>query len=77
MTDLCEENVPTFPQRIMALLEDEGMQQCMHWLPSGRAFRIFDPVRFEEIVLKAHFNSIKMESFVIRLGSECVLLIDV
>lgn len=71
MTNVCEENVPTFPQRIMALLEDEDIeQQCMHWLPSGRAFRIFDVGRFEEIVLKAHFNSIKMESFVVRLSSE-------
>ena len=66
------EEVPitTFPQRVMSLLDDEDIQQsCMQWLPSGKAFEIHNPVKFEE-VLKTHFNSIKLESFVIRLTSE-------
>lgn len=76
MSDIAEPaSSATFPERVMSLLNDEQVQQCMHWLPSGRAFEIHDPEKFEEMVLKAHFNSIKLESFIIRLGSELMLLL--
>ena len=55
----------------MALLDDEDAQKSIHWLPDGRAFKIHKPEEFEKEVLTKYFNSIKLDSFVIRLKSEC------
>ena len=66
----------TFPQRVMALLDDEDAQQSIHWLPDGRVFKIHKPEEFEKEVLTKYFNSIKLDSFVIRLKSECIALLD-
>lgn len=65
------ENTTTFPQRLMSLLEDETVQQAMHWLTSGRAFEISDPNLMTSVVLETHFNSIHLNSFLVRLKSEC------
>ncbi|KAL7477029.1 hypothetical protein ACHAW6_002848, partial [Cyclotella cf. meneghiniana] len=46
----------------------EGVQSCIHWLPSGRAFEISNPELFVNTVLKINFNSVQFESFVVRLG---------
>jgi hypothetical protein len=54
----------------MCLLEDEDVQKVMHWLPCGRAFEILDPDLCAETVLQNHFNSVKFESFIVRLKSE-------
>ncbi len=54
----------------MYLLEDEDVQKVMHWLPCGRAFEILDPELCAGTVLKNHFNSVKFESFIVRLKSE-------
>ncbi|KAL7474203.1 hypothetical protein ACHAW6_001588, partial [Cyclotella cf. meneghiniana] len=56
-----------FPNRLRNLLDDEDVQKVMHWLPCGRAFEILDPELFAETVLKNHFNSVKFESFIVRL----------
>lgn len=56
-----------FPNRLMSLLEDESVQNVMQWLPCGRMFRISRPDLFDEVVLKPHFNSIKFDSFIVRL----------
>ncbi|KAL3787993.1 hypothetical protein HJC23_004064 [Cyclotella cryptica] len=61
-----------FPGRLMSLLEDEDVQRCMHWLPSGRAFEISNPELFISTVLRIHFNSVQFESFVVRLGSKYI-----
>eukprot|EP00804_Cyclotella_cryptica_P016207 CCRYP_005707-RA/>CCRYP_005707-RA protein AED:0.00 eAED:0.00 QI:238/1/1/1/0/0/2/174/240 len=57
-----------FPGRLMTLLNDENVQKCMHWLPSGLAFEISNPELFVDTVLRIHFNSVQFESFVVRLG---------
>ncbi|KAL7476955.1 hypothetical protein ACHAW6_002779 [Cyclotella cf. meneghiniana] len=59
--------VNNFPNRLISLLEDEDVQKVMHWLPCGRAFEIVDPELCAETVLKNHFNSVKFESFIVRL----------
>ena len=59
-----------FPGQLMSLLNDEDVQRCIHWLPSGRAFTISKPELFVNTVLKMHFNSVQFESFVVRLKSK-------
>lgn len=59
-----------FPSRIIALLQDEDIQKAVHWLPDGLSFEIVKPDLFEELVLKTHFNSIKFDSFLVRLRSK-------
>lgn len=74
MTSMIEEELGSeqkFPKRLMSLLDDEDVQKVMHWLPDGRSFTISNPDLFYEIVLKAHFNSIKFDSFTVRLRSKC------
>ncbi|KAL3802771.1 hypothetical protein HJC23_007548 [Cyclotella cryptica] len=56
-----------FPKRLMSLLDDEDVQKVMHWLPCGQAFEILDPELCAGTVLKNHFNSVKFESFIVRL----------
>lgn len=59
-----------FPNRLMLLLENEEVKKVMHWLPGGETFAISRPDLFDELVLKKHFNSIKFESFIVRLRSK-------
>jgi hypothetical protein len=61
-----------FPSRLMSLLDDEEIQQVMHWLPDGYTFVISKPELFHEVVLKKHFNSVKFDSFIVRLRSKCI-----
>ena len=56
----------------MSLLEDEDVQKCMHWLPSGRAFEISNRDLFISTVLRYHLNSTQFESFLVRLGSKYI-----
>lgn len=47
----------------MYALDCESYTDIMSWTPSGQAFIITNPVRFEEIVLPHLFKAAKMSSF--------------
>lgn len=75
MTSMIEDELGAehnFPNRLMCLLGDKDVQKVMHWLPDGRSFTISDPDNFHHVVLKAHFNSVRFDSFVVRLRSKCM-----
>ena len=59
-----------FPSRLMSLLEDEEVNKAIHWLPDGETIAITKPDLFDELVLKRYLNSIKFESFLVRLRSK-------
>jgi len=48
---------------ILKILEKEGKDHIMSWLPHGRAFGIHKPGRFEEEVVKRFFNQSQSSSF--------------
>lgn len=61
------------PSRLMAILDHEDVQQSMHWLPDGKAFRISKPTVFIETALKKYFKGVKFLSFQTSLLRECNL----
>ena len=70
MTEVAESEVITFPQRLISVLDEEEAQQSIHWIADGRAFEIHNPKLFQETILKTHFQSIQLESFVVKLLSK-------
>jgi len=56
----------TFPEKLMALLNDGQYQDSMRWLPEGDAFCLH-PQRFCDTVLEPHFRCL-FESFTRKLN---------
>lgn len=74
---MTEEAPATFPHRLLSVLGDEEAQQSIRWLPDGRAFDIHNPNKFTTDVLKTHFNSISLETFVTLLKRECTSCVKI
>jgi hypothetical protein len=70
MAELSEPEPPSFPQRLIKLLEDKEVQESIHWVKDGRSIRIHNPELFQSTVLKKYFNSIQLDSFITRLVSK-------
>ena len=45
------------------MLEDPTCQECISWLPHGRAWKILKPHEFEELVIPLFFRHAKLSSF--------------
>ena len=60
-----------FPSRVMAVLNEEEVQQTMHWLPDGKAFIVCNTPQFAKTVLKKHFKGIQLHSFTKSLSRKC------
>jgi hypothetical protein len=58
MAEPSEPEPPSFPQRLMKLLEDKEVQESIHWVEGGRSIEIHNPELFESTVLKQYFNLI-------------------
>ena len=57
----------TFPERLMALLDQEVEKDALSWLDDGDGFYI-RPKIFSERVLNKHFQGTKFESFTRKLN---------
>ena len=60
-----------FPVKIMILIEDchrRGLTNIVSWNSSGRAFRVYDHVRFENEILPLYLESSKYSSFLRQLN---------
>lgn len=56
----------TFPEKLMSLLNERQVSDCMWWLPDGDAFCL-QPQLFKVKVLGPHFRC-KFESFTRKLN---------
>lgn len=59
------DNVQTFPQKLMEMLDTEVVPEAMWWTDDGSAFAM-DLSKFEEVLHK-HFQSAKYPSFTRKL----------
>ena len=66
VTYCTEQRIHTFPGKLMALLQQDGVDDAMWWLPDGDAFGIH-PQRFIDSVLESHLRC-KYESFTRKLN---------
>ena len=60
-----------FPVKIMILIEDchrRGLTDIVAWNSTGRAFRVYDHVRFEKEILPLYLESSKYSSFLRQLN---------
>ena len=60
-----------FPVKIMILIEDchrRGLTDIVSWNSTGRAFRVYDHVRFEKEILPLYLESSKYSSFLRQLN---------
>ena len=64
-----DEEIPlTFPQRLMELLDDEGNDDIIGWLPHGRGFLIYQKRRFASELMGKYFKQSKFTSFTRKLN---------
>lgn len=59
-----------FPNRLMAILDDEEVQKTMHWDAMGLAFTITKPDLFAGTVLQKYFKGVQFISFQKNLSCE-------
>jgi len=57
----------SFPVRLMEVLENNELRNAIRWLDDDAIFCIF-PYRLEDVVLRHHFQSAKLESFTRKLN---------
>lgn len=55
--------VPTFPKRLMVMLNRPDVSDVITWLPHGRSFIVRDPKKFEEDIYPRFFKPAKYKSF--------------
>ena len=68
-TSQFDEEIPlTFPQRLMELLDDEGNDDIIGWLPHGRGFLIYQKRRFAAELMGKYFKQSKFTSFTRKLN---------
>jgi len=53
----------TFPLRLHKILSNPEYQDCIVWLPHGRAWRIVNKTQFEKKVIPHHFRHARYASF--------------
>jgi HSF-type DNA-binding len=53
----------SFPMKLYKILHDPGCQDCISWLPHGRAWKILQPKVFQEKVVPTFFRSDRYASF--------------
>lgn len=63
----------SFPQSLMAILDDDTVRDIITWLPEGRSFVILRPDLFDEEVIPKYLvggrtKSLKYTSFMKRLN---------
>lgn len=69
ITSQFDEEIPlTFPQRLMELLDDEGNDDIIGWLPHGRGFLIYQKRRFAAELMGKYFKQSKFTSFTRKLN---------
>jgi hypothetical protein len=49
--------------QMLADAESYDFQSIISWQPHGRAFRVHDPEKFEQMILPSYFKSSKYKSF--------------
>ena len=59
--------VPTFPEKLHAILNDNRLSSIITWLPSGKSFCILNKDAFTRNVLPRYFKESLFESFSRRL----------
>lgn len=55
-----------FPWRLhemLDLVEEEGLEEIVSFLPDGRSFKVHDPARFEQGLMRRCFNQTRYKSF--------------
>ena len=63
------EDVPcTFPQKLMAVLDNDQMSDIVTWLPHGKGFIILQKKRFASEVMPLYFKHSKFTSFTRKLN---------
>jgi hypothetical protein len=68
----------TFPFRLFLLLkysEEQQMEHVISWVQEGKAFKVHDPIEFENELLPQNFKMKKYASFTRQLcayGFSCV-----
>jgi len=63
-----DDNAKIFPQRLMEVLSKESNNDCINWLPHGRAFIIVNRLKFANKVLPKYFKKTKWTSFTRKLN---------
>lgn len=64
-------NVPPFPVRLHAMLEeaeDDGLADIVSWQPHGRCFVVHKPKEFAEEIMPGYFKMSKFASFLRQLN---------
>lgn len=61
----------SFPTKLYKILCDPKYQECIGWLPHGRAWRVLKPKTFEEEVIPKYFRSDRYASFMRQVGAAC------
>ncbi|CAJ1960000.1 unnamed protein product [Cylindrotheca closterium] len=67
-----------FPQRLFQLLklvDENGWEDTFSWVNNGTGFKVHDRSKFENVLLKKHFNTTRYASFARQLhayGFDCV-----
>lgn len=61
------ERVPTFPEKLHAILNNPKLNSIVTWLPSGKSFCILNKDAFTKNVLPMYFKESLFESFSRRL----------
>lgn len=54
---------PPFPLKLHAILSNRNYEDLIVWLPSGKSWRILNPLAFEKIVIPHYFRHAKYASF--------------
>mmetsp|Transcript_97682 Transcript_97682/g.146402 ORF Transcript_97682/g.146402 Transcript_97682/m.146402 type:complete len:377 (-) Transcript_97682:929-2059(-) len=54
---------PPFPLKLHQILSNPEYQDCICWLPHGKAWRILKPSAFEQVVIPHFFRHAKYASF--------------
>ena len=69
----------SFPTKLYMILMDPNCQDCISWLPHGRAWKVLHPKVFEEKVIPNVFRSGRYASFMrqVCLSIYFILFIDV
>ena len=63
------EDVPcTFPQKLMAVLDNDQLSDIVTWLPHGKGFIILQKKRFASEVMPLYFKQSKFTSFTRKLN---------
>mmetsp|Transcript_18560 Transcript_18560/g.25538 ORF Transcript_18560/g.25538 Transcript_18560/m.25538 type:complete len:329 (-) Transcript_18560:192-1178(-) len=58
----------TFPEKLMEMLSEDGIESSIAWLPHGCSFAIVNPKAFTAKVLPKYFKKTKFTSFTRKLS---------